>query len=156
MSAEYYCCLFWCRSMISVVLCRTNLLTSQDDNDFKTYFSETSYPKTLRKFMTSGEYNKTKKRKTPMYCFGSTITCTQFPKFFQDGRPQILPRPYYTSKPGNHGYNLIRTDWMQSFIKEVERHVLHYLHNICPNKEMKKLLCSTLNYPKKSSPSVYV
>ena len=73
-----------------------------------------------------------------MYCFGSTITCTQFPKFFHDRRSQILPRPYYTSKPGNQGYNLVRASFMQSFIKEVEHHVLHYLHNLCADKEMKK------------------
>ena len=137
---------------MSIVLCRTNLLSHQDNKEFKEYFSETSYPKTLRKMITSGEYNKTKKRKTPMYCFGSTITCTQFPKFFEDGRPQILPRPYYTSKPGNLGYTLIRTSWMQSFIKEVEHHVLHYLHNLCPSNETKKITLLQLQLSKKIIP----
>ena len=140
---------------MSVVLWQTNLLSHKDNIEFKAYFSETSYPKTLRKLITSGECNKTKKRKTPMYCFGSTITCTQFPKFFEDGRPQILPRPYYTSKPGSRGYSIIWTGWMQSFIQEVEYHVLHYLHNLCPTNEMKKLPCYKFNYQKRLSLNVY-
>ena len=73
-----------------------------------------------------------------MYCFGSTITCTQFPKFSLNGKPQILPRPYFSSKPGQAGYDIIRTEWMQSFLSDVEFQVLHYLHNICEDKELSK------------------
>ena len=74
-----------------------------------------------------------------MYCYGSTITCTRFPKFFSNGRPQILPRPYFTSKPGQKGSNLLNNSWMQSFLHEVEHHVLHYLHNFCSDKALKKI-----------------
>ena len=140
------------RNHIPIVLCKTNILNDTNEKEFKSFFAETSFPKTLRKLITSGEYNKTKKRSTPMYCFGSTITCTQFPKFFVDGRPQILPRPYYSSKPGNRGYDIVRTTWMQSFVKEVEHHVLHYLHNICPDKQMKKLTLLNIELSKKLIP----
>jgi len=103
----------------------------KSERRYNSYFSETSYAKTLQKLIAAGEYNKTKKRSTPLFCFGSTITCTQFPKFFAEGKPQILPRPYFSSKPGHKGYSLLRTDWMESFLKKVEIHVLHYLHNTC-------------------------
>ena len=63
-----------------------------------------------------------------------------------------MPRPYYTSKPGNRGYNIIRTSWMQSFIKEVEYHVLHYLHNLCPDKEMKKITLLNIQLSKNIIP----
>ena len=81
-----------------------------------------------------------------MYCFGSTITCTQFPKFSLNGKPQILPRPYFSSKPSQAGYNIIRTEWMQSFLSNVEFQVLHYLHNICEDKKLSKKLYFTLLY----------
>ena len=73
-----------------------------------------------------------------MYCYGSTITCTRFPKFFSEGKPQILPRPYFSSKPTQKGYEIIRSTWMQSLLKEIEYHVLHFLHNICTDKVLKK------------------
>ena len=76
-----------------------------------------------------------------MYCYGSTITCTRFPKFYAEGKLQILPRPYYSSKPNQKGYEIIRQSWMQFFIKEIEHHVIHYLHNFCGDKALKKLLC---------------
>ena len=87
-----------------------------------------------------------------MYCYGSTITFTRFPKFFAEGKPQILPRPYFSSKPGQWGYELVRTTWMHSLFKEVESHVLHYLHNICEDRILKKWLCSRLNCQKKIIP----
>ena len=128
------------------------MLEGNIDKEYTPYFSEMSFQKTLQKLISSGEYNKTKKRSTPMYCFGSTITCTRFPKFFHDGHSQILPRPYFTSKPNNRGYNIIRTLWMESFIKEVEYHVLHYLHNVCPDNKMKKLTLFRLELSKKIIP----
>ena len=65
--------------------------------------------------------------------------CTRFLKFFSEGKPQILPRPYRTSKPGSKGYDIIRGTWMQSFLKEVEYHVLHYLHNMCKDKALRQI-----------------
>ena len=124
---------------IPVTLCKTNILENCGNKEYKPYFSECSFQNTLKKLILCGEYNKTKKRSTPMYCYGSTITCTRFPKFFSDGRPQILPRPYITSKPGQKGSNLLNTSWMQSFLHEVEHHVLHYLHNFCSDKALKKI-----------------
>ena len=122
------------------------------NKEFEPFFTETSFRKTLQKLITSGEYNKTKKRKTPLFCFGSTITCTRFPKFFSDRKPQILPRPYHTSKPGNKGYSVLRTPWMQSFFKEVESHVLHYLHNICSDPCLRKLTLLDIELAKKIIP----
>ena len=87
-----------------------------------------------------------------MYCFGSTITCTRYLKFFCEGKTQILPRLYHQCKPNNVGYKIIRSSWMQSFIKEVEHQVLHYLHNICPDKNMKKLTLFNIQLAKKIIP----
>ena len=87
-----------------------------------------------------------------MYCFGSTIMCTRFPKFFCEGKPQILPRPYHTSKPGSKGYEIIRSPWMQSFLKEVEYHVLHYLHNICEDKALRKMALFNIELARKIIP----
>ena len=83
-----------------------------------------------------------------MYCYGSAITCTRFPKFFAEGKPQILPRPYFSSKPGQKGYEILRTSWMQSLVKEVGSHVLHYLHNKCEDNILKKWPCSKSSYQK--------
>ena len=80
-----------------------------NNEKYQSYFSESSFQKTLRKLIICGEYNKTEKRSIPMYCYGSTITCTRFPKFFADGRPQILPRPYFTSKPNEKGAKLLNS-----------------------------------------------
>ena len=74
-----------------------------------------------------------------MYCYGSTITCTQYPKFFVKGKSHILPRPYFKSKPNQKGYKIIRTDWMQSLLKDIEYQVIYYLQNICQDHQMKRL-----------------
>ena len=86
----------------------------------KEYFSEISFHKIQKNLISCGEYNKTKKRSTPMYCYGSTITCTRFPKFFANGRPHILPRPYFTSKPEQNGYKIIHSSWYQSARQTIE------------------------------------
>ena len=78
-----------------------------------------------------------------------TITCTQFPKFSLDRWPQILPRPYFSSKPGQIGYELIQKDWVQSLLRDIELQVLHYLHNICPDKKMKKKTLFYISLAKK-------
>ena len=62
-----------------------------------------------------------------MYCFGSTIACTQLPIFAYNGRQKILPKTYNSYKPGTNGYNMIRSKWMQDFLKYIEEHVIHYL-----------------------------
>ena len=87
-----------------------------------------------------------------MYCYGSTITCTRFPKFFAEGKPQILPRPYFSSKPTQKGYKIIRSTWMQSLLKEIEHHVLHFLHNICTDKDLKKLTLLNIELARKIVP----
>ena len=123
----------------TIMLSRTNILEKVQHKEYCSYFSKSLFRNTLKKPTMCGEYNKTKKRSTPLYCYGGTITCTRYPKviFFANGRPQILPRPYFTSKPGQKGSNLLNTSWMKSFFKEVESHVLHYLHNLCPDKEFR-------------------
>ena len=133
-------------------LCHTNVLQERHHKEFCSYFSELSFHKTLKNLILCGEYNKTKKRSTPMYCYGSTITCTRFPKFFSDGKPHILPRPYYSSKPDQSGYKIIRSSWFQSFLRDVEGHVLHYLHNFVENKELKKITLLNVQLAKKIIP----
>ena len=150
-SAEYVT-FFTKKNDVTIALSRTNILNQTTKKEFISWFSETSFSTTLEELIACGQYNKTKKRSTPMYCFGSTITCTRYPKFFCDGKTQILPRPYQRSKPNNTGYSIIRSSWMQSFIKDVEIHVLHYLHNICPDKEMKKLTLLNIQLSKKIIP----
>ena len=142
----------WFREHRTITICHTNILRSATEHEFLPYFTRTSFQKTLKNLISSGEYNKTKKTKTPLFCFGSTITCTRFPKFFSEGKPQILPQPYYTSKPGNRGYHIIRTVWMQSFFREVETHVLHYLHSFCDDRELKKLTLLNIELSKKIIP----
>ena len=87
-----------------------------------------------------------------MYCYGSTISCTRFPKFFAEGKPQILPRPQLSSKPNHKGYKIVRSSWMCSFIKEVEHHVLHFLHNICKDKVFKKMTLFNIELTRKIIP----
>ena len=58
----------------NIILCRTNILGKSNYKDYQSYFSESSFQKTLRNLIICGEYNKTKKRSTPMYCYGNTIT----------------------------------------------------------------------------------
>ena len=67
-----------------------------------------------------------------MDCYDSTIT------FLWDGKPHILPHPYYSSKSNQKGYNIIRTYWFQALFYEIELHVLHYLHNIVEDRQLKK------------------
>ena len=50
-----------------IILCRTNILESNHNKEYLAYFSESSFQKTLKKLILCGEYNKTKKRSTPMY-----------------------------------------------------------------------------------------
>ena len=94
----------------NIVIAETNLFKNEyiSNKHYPIYFSEYGYQETLASLIRVGEYMKTKKRKVAMYCFGSTIACTQFPKFSYKGRPQILPRPYNSYKPGTNGYTLIR------------------------------------------------
>ena len=93
------------------------------------------------------------KRKCPMYCFKSTITCTQYPKFSVCGKQRVLPRPYSKSKPGNDGYKIIWTAWMQEFLKEVELHVLHYLHNFREDHTLKKITLFNIEMVRKLVPA---
>jgi len=71
------------------VIAETNLFNDDyiSKKQYPIYFSEYGYQKTLASLIRVGEYMKTKKRKVAMYCFGSTIACTQFPKFSYKGRP---------------------------------------------------------------------
>ena len=136
----------------TITLVKTNILKDTSTKEYCSYFSKCSFRKTLKKLTLCGEYNKTKKRSTPMYCYGSTITCTRYPKFFDDGRPQILPRPYFTSKPNQKGSKLLNSSWMRSFFLEVEHHVLHYLHNLCPDKRLKKMTLFNVELARKIIP----
>ena len=140
------------RDGTKISLSKTNLLVNSSEKVFIPFFSENSFSNTLQRLIKCGEYIKTKKRSTPMYCFGSTIMCTRFPKFFCEGKPQILPRPYHTSKPGSKGYEIIRSPWMQSFLKEVEYHILHYLHNMCEDKALRKMTLFNIELARKIIP----
>ena len=144
--------IFDSKNGVTVSLCHTNLLTDLTYKEYKEYFSKLSFHKTLKNLISCGEYNKTKKRSTPMYCYGSTITCTRFPKFFYNGKPHILPRPYYSSKPDQSGYRIIRSSWFQSFLHDIEDHVIHFLHNIVKDKELKKITLLNIELSKKIIP----
>ena len=79
-----------------------------------------------------------KKHSTPLYCYWRTITYTRFPNFFADRRPQILPRPSFTSEVDQKGSNFLKKSSIQMFLYAVEYHVLHYLHNLCLEPNLKK------------------
>ena len=55
-----------------IALSRTRLFCSNNDQLYSPYFSKTSFQQTLLEFKRCGYYNKTKKRKTPLHCYGST------------------------------------------------------------------------------------
>lgn len=136
----------------NISLSRTNLFHVAVERLYFPYFSLNSFRKTLRTLISCGYYIKTPKRIMPLYCFGSTITCTQYPKFSVDGVPQILPRPYAPSKPNQKGYIIIRTSWMQSLIKDIEYQVLHYLHNLCDDVKLRKVTLYEIELAKKIIP----
>ena len=97
---------------------------------YKSIFTEMSFHRILKNFITCGKYNKMKKRIKPRYCYGKTTTCTRFPKLFSNDKPHILPRPYFSFKLHQSGYYIIWTRWFHSLVREIENHVVHYLHNI--------------------------
>ena len=72
-----------------IALSKTNILKQGSHQEFMSLFSGTSFSTTLEKLIKCGQYNKPEKRTTPMYCFGSTITCTRYPKFFWEGAPRF-------------------------------------------------------------------
>ena len=57
-----------------------------------------------------------------------------------------------SSKPNHNCYEIIRSSWMCSFIKEVEHHVLHFLHNKCKDKVLKKMTLFNIKLAKKIIP----
>ena len=117
------------------------------NSKYNSYFCKSSYHRTLCNLIGSGEYCKTPKRKTAMYCFGSTITCTRYPKFLHNGRPKILPRPYQSCKPKNSGYSIIRSTWMQALLQDIETQTFYYLQKICSRSKdiIKTLLYMSLS-----------
>ena len=130
---------------------KTNLLCHWKGK-YVEYFSEDSFQQTLSLLIDCGEYNKTQKRTIPMYCYGSTITCTCYPKFSINGKQKILPRPYFKSKPSQKGYKIIRTEYMQEFLKQVEVHIIYYLQNICKDKKLSKVTLFRLELARKTIP----
>ena len=44
------------------------------------------------------------------------------------------------------------TSWMKSFFCEVGKHVLHYLHNLCPDKHLKKVTLLNVELSRKIIP----
>ena len=91
----------------SVHFCVGNLLKT--GSPFQSYFSPVSISGTFDVLKSCGVYFKTPKRKVAMYCYGSSITASQFPKFIKNNKHCMLPRSYETSKPGKPGYKLLRT-----------------------------------------------
>ena len=146
-----YECFVVKRDQVQITLAKTNIL--QDSNEIYTdFFSLDSFQQTLSTLIEGGEYNKTQKRTIPMYCYGSTISCTRYPKFSIDGKQKILPRPYFKSKPSQKGYKIIRSDFMQAFLKHVEQHVIYYLHAVCQDKKLSKITLFQLELSRKIVP----
>ena len=83
---------------------------------------------------------------------GAPLPALDIQSFFSEGQTHILPRPYQTSKPNNKGHSLIREEWMQSFLKAIECHVLHYLHNLCDDQIQKKLALLHIELSKRLIP----
>ena len=60
--------------------------------------------------------------------------------------------PYFTSKPGPKGSNLLKTSWMKLFFAEVEGQMLHYLHILCPDKELQLVTLLNIELSRKIIP----
>ena len=88
---------------------------------------------------------------TPTVCSLRTTLCTYILQLFllifliyliffdPQGNYTVNSNTYFTSKPNQKGNMILRTTRKQSFIKEVEFYVLHFLHNLCNDKVLKKM-----------------
>ena len=106
------------------------------DTSYHSYFSETCFFQTFQILSKGGTRMTTKKRKVPMYLFGSTIMGTRFPIYFEDGGFHPLPRPYGPFKPGNLGYTLSRKFWFMKFVEDIEGVTIYFLIYLYPNKKI--------------------
>lgn len=131
---------------VSVFFFKCNIL--QDRSSFQSYFSPMSLDATCELLKTCGVYFKTNKRHLAMYCYGSTITATQYPKFIKDGKHCILPRPYEKSKPGKPGHILLHTRWFSDLCEAMEDIVLSFLAVSHPNINEAKLLLEKIKLAK--------
>ena len=62
-----------------------------------------------------------------MYGIGSTITATQWPRFYHGNKCYTLPRPYKSCKPYEPGWILMRKSWFIDLVNLMERQVLNFL-----------------------------
>ena len=104
---------------------------------------------TFNVLKTHGTYFKTQKRSLAMYCFGSTITATRYPKYIKSGQHKILPRPYDKCKPGHSGDIFLNSLWFSEFVWAVESATLRFLREVHPHGKdrddllHKVMLCRT-------------
>ena len=135
----------------SVFFCIGNIL--KKESPFQSYFSPVSLNATFEILKSCGVYFKTPKRDVAMYCYGSSITASQFPKYIKDGKHSMLPRPYEKSKPGKPGYELLQSDWFSDIIRKIEFAVIYFLENFHPERKdaqnmLAKIRLSKIKIPK--------
>ena len=62
-----------------------------------------------------------------MYGIGSTITATQWPRFYHGNKCHTLPRPYKSCKPYEPGWILMRKSWFIDLVSLMKQQVLNFL-----------------------------
>ena len=73
---------------------------------------------------TKSPSSKKRSRETIMYGIGSTITATQWPRFYHGNKCHTLPRPYKSCKSYEPGWILMRKSWFIDLVNLMERQVL--------------------------------
>ena len=62
-----------------------------------------------------------------MYGIGSTITATQWPRFYHEDKCHILPRPYQSCKPFEPGWVLMQKPWFIDLVQLMEKKIIKFL-----------------------------
>ena len=77
------------------------------------------------------------KRKTSMYCYGSTKTASNMPRIQRkDGSKEMIPRPYAKFRPGSNTFNMfINLHNFRVFTQKIEEIMYNFIFSMdCKNK----------------------
>ena len=107
----------------------------KEDAAYKELEEEQKWRSLVNFVKKNGVRMESKKRNCTMYCVGSTVGPTNWPRY--EGYPDrcgILPRPYPKCKPGMPMYDLYKQQWFQELVQTIEKVTLHYLTNEARNR----------------------
>ena len=88
-----------------------------------------------------------------MYMYGSTITATQYPQYYKEGKHYTLPRPYDSSKSGRSGYRLMNCSWFCELVLTIQNAVQFFLEELHPDKAKSSHILDQLTKVKKIVPA---